>query len=280
MACWAFRAVLFVHPQGAPMWSKTGGSLKALEGNEASHEEDIIWSLHTQLTLQQELCTQFEIDLGARDKLVAALTIRLGALEKESENRKRAVHSWKKKATDLEKLCRHLEERDSLASTIQQSQADITELGEELGVTEEASGQVVRQLHDQITQLKLEKSDVEAERNTLVQGVEKAEAEIAALRGELSVATTAKIEAMQELHSQVSQFEQERNDLHAERDNFSSEISRLRAHIQQLQKNSATMEVTIVQLNKQLNQDKEDIDGLNIALESKQQELELVCINS
>jgi chromosome segregation ATPase len=57
---------------------------------------------------------------------------------------------------------------------------------------------------------------------------------------------------------------------------LSEEMSRLRAQVHQLQKEGADKEVTIVHLNKQVTQDKEDINGLNIALDPKQQELKLV----
>ena len=54
------------------------------------------------------------------------------------------------------------------------------------------------------------------------------------------------------------------------------EVSKLRRQVHELQQESATKEVTLTQLNKWREQDKEDIKGLNIALDSKQQELELV----
>lgn len=54
------------------------------------------------------------------------------------------------------------------------------------------------------------------------------------------------------------------------------EIERLRRHTHTLQQESADKEVKIVQLSKVHAQDKEDMAGLNIALDSKQQELELV----
>lgn len=340
----------------------------------ASREEDIIWSLRTQLALQQEMCAQFEIDLGARDELVKALTIRLEASENENDKRKGVVRSWKKKAAELEKMCRHLEEevdisrqestersvmdeasgealrqlhrqisqlerekreveasRNSLAQAMDKSEADILRLEEELGATNEANREALCRLHDQISQLEGEKSGVEAVRNSLAQAMEKSEADILRLEEELSVTNEANREALCRLHDQISQLEREKSEVEGvrnslaqttekseantlrleeelsvtneanreaqhrlhdqvsqlerakgnvevERDDLSSEIARLRAHIQQLQKDSAVMEVTIVQLNKQLDQDKEDINGLNIALESKQQELELVRI--
>lgn len=58
---------------------------------------------------------------------------------------------------------------------------------------------------------------------------------------------------------------------------LNEEIERLRRHSHSLQQESADKEVKIIQASKQHAQDKEDIFGLNIALDSKQQELELVC---
>ncbi|KAJ7686798.1 hypothetical protein B0H17DRAFT_704132 [Mycena rosella] len=54
------------------------------------------------------------------------------------------------------------------------------------------------------------------------------------------------------------------------------EIERLRRQIHELQQESADKEVKIVQITKQRAQDKQDLQGLNIALDSKQQELELI----
>jgi chromosome segregation ATPase len=54
------------------------------------------------------------------------------------------------------------------------------------------------------------------------------------------------------------------------------EVERLRRQVHELQQESADKEVKIVQIAKQRAQDKEDMQGMNIALDSKQQELELV----
>ena len=55
------------------------------------------------------------------------------------------------------------------------------------------------------------------------------------------------------------------------------EVEQLRRHVHSLQQESADKEVKIVQMMKQHSLDKEDLQGLNIALDSKQQELQLVC---
>lgn len=54
------------------------------------------------------------------------------------------------------------------------------------------------------------------------------------------------------------------------------EVERLRRHVHELQQESADKEVKLVQVTKQRSQDREDLQGLNIALDAKQQELELV----
>ncbi|KAG7087433.1 hypothetical protein E1B28_013399 [Marasmius oreades] len=54
------------------------------------------------------------------------------------------------------------------------------------------------------------------------------------------------------------------------------EAEKLRRQVHQLQQDSADKEVKIVQLMKGRDRDKEDLNGLNIALDSKQQELELI----
>ncbi|KAJ3500587.1 hypothetical protein NLJ89_g9729 [Agrocybe chaxingu] len=54
------------------------------------------------------------------------------------------------------------------------------------------------------------------------------------------------------------------------------EVERLRRQIHVFQQESADKDLKIVQMTKQHSQDKEDLQGLNIALDSKQQELELV----
>ena len=59
-------------------------------------------------------------------------------------------------------------------------------------------------------------------------------------------------------------------------ESLTTELERLRRQVHDLQQESADKEVKLVQLQKQRAQDKEDMNGLNIALDSKQQELELV----
>lgn len=118
----------------------------------ASREEDIIWSLRTQLALQRELCAQYEIDLGARDELVQALTQRAEAAEKEREKGRNVLRNWKKKAGELERMCRTLEEE---VDTSRQENM-------ERSIMDEASGEALRMLHRQIAQLEREKEALQS----------------------------------------------------------------------------------------------------------------------
>jgi hypothetical protein len=76
----------------------------------SSKEEDLIFSLKTQLALQSELCGQFETDLRARDELVEVLGKKLGEVEREEAKKRNVLKSWKKKVVELERACRYLEE--------------------------------------------------------------------------------------------------------------------------------------------------------------------------
>ena len=55
-----------------------------------------------------------------------------------------------------------------------------------------------------------------------------------------------------------------------------AELEKLGKQVRDLQTESANKEVHIAQMEKQRERDREDLQGLNIALDSKQQELELV----
>jgi chromosome segregation ATPase len=55
-----------------------------------------------------------------------------------------------------------------------------------------------------------------------------------------------------------------------------ADLEKMKKQIRDLQTESANREVHIAQVEKQRERDREDLQGLNIALDSKQQELELV----
>ncbi|KAF8176272.1 hypothetical protein BJ912DRAFT_700513 [Pholiota molesta] len=114
-----------------------------------SKEENLIISLQTQLALRNELCSQYEADLKARDELVEILGKKLSDAEKDDAKRKAALRSWKRKVQDLEKACRQLEE----------AVEDSRQMSMERSVMDEASSEALRMLHRQIAGLEKEKGD-------------------------------------------------------------------------------------------------------------------------
>ena len=117
----------------------------------ASREDDLIWSLRTQLAIQQELNVQYEVDLSARSELVSSLTSRLEFADKDKTQRSNVLRAWKKKVQELEKTCRQLE--DECEKSRQESF--------ERSVMDHASGEALRELHRVIASLEREKKDCE-----------------------------------------------------------------------------------------------------------------------
>jgi len=117
----------------------------------ASREEDLIWSLRTQLALQQELNVQYEVDLSARTEVVSSLSSKLELADKDKTQRNSVLRAWKKKVQELEKVCRQLE--DECERSRQESF--------ERSVMDHASGEALRELHRVITRLEREKADGE-----------------------------------------------------------------------------------------------------------------------
>ena len=165
-----------------------------------SKEDDIIWSLRTQLALQQELCVQYEVDLGARDALVSALTQRCESVEKENEKRRGVVRGWKKKVQELERLCKNLEEE------VDRSREESLERS----IMDEASGEALRQLHGQIAGLEREKGELV--RNSLIimdpsARVKEMEDEVAKLQEELCQRDETERELQEDLRAAREQIE-------------------------------------------------------------------------
>ena len=117
----------------------------------ASREDDLLWSLRTQLALQQELNVQYEVDLSARSELVSSLASKLELADKDKTQRNNLLRTWKKKVHELEKACRQLE--DECDRSRQESF--------ERSVIDHASGEALRELHRVIARLEHEKADCE-----------------------------------------------------------------------------------------------------------------------
>ena len=120
--------------------------------------------------------------------------------------------------------------------------------------------------------------------------VEQLREEMSKLKRELSHLISEQTRALQDVTGQQDQTKTRMDDLiwakaeadvelKTSRDRVTvlkEEVERLGQQIHSLQQESADKEVKIVQMTKHHSLDKEDMQGLNIALDSKQQELELV----
>ncbi|KAJ7075672.1 hypothetical protein B0H15DRAFT_866313 [Mycena belliarum] len=103
------------------------------------------------------------------------------------------------------------------------------------------------------------------------------EAETEELREQMSRMKREQASALEAaLAAQTAEAEQQARQAKERAGDLKDEIERLRRQIHELQQESADKEVKIVQITKQRAQDKQDLQGLNIALDSKQQELELL----
>ncbi|KAL0952374.1 hypothetical protein HGRIS_006651 [Hohenbuehelia grisea] len=115
----------------------------------ASKEESMIYSLQAQLSLQTDLCGHYESDIRARDEVVAVLSKKVEAMEKDDAKRRGVLRTWKKKVAELERACRYLEEEvdNSRHASMERS------------VMDEASSEALRMLHRQIASLEREKAE-------------------------------------------------------------------------------------------------------------------------
>jgi chromosome segregation ATPase len=111
-----------------------------------SKEENIIYSLQTQLTIQTELCGQYEVDLRARDEMVKILNRKIAGMDEEENRKKVAFETWQKKLQELERNVRNLEDfEDSMKDSVERN------------VTDERSGEALQTLHSRIADLQREK---------------------------------------------------------------------------------------------------------------------------
>ncbi|KAJ7799568.1 hypothetical protein B0H14DRAFT_3787616, partial [Mycena olivaceomarginata] len=111
-----------------------------------STEQELIFSLKTQLASRMELCGQLETDLRARDVVVDILGKKLVELEGEVAEKRSALTQWKKKVAELETACWYLE--DEMDVSRQESM--------KRSIIDEASSEALKMLHRRITGLELE----------------------------------------------------------------------------------------------------------------------------
>ncbi|KAF4612113.1 hypothetical protein D9613_003841 [Agrocybe pediades] len=242
--------------------------------------------------------------LAERDALKAdlqELEARTSAMEaewNESENKKNEVEAelqevWdlkdnlEKDREELENALQHEREHaDQLTQELQQRDTRISELEAEQQFVQDNVTRLEENVHrrdEELTHYSQRLVDRESELETLRE-------EMSALKREHNRLVSEQNRAIQDVAGQQSQTKAEMEelvrakaqvdvDLKTNRDRvlaLQEEVERLRRQVHTLQQESADKEVKIVQLNKLHAQDREDIAGLNIALDSKQQELELL----
>ncbi|KAL5498223.1 hypothetical protein ACEPAH_2353 [Sanghuangporus vaninii] len=192
---------------------------------------ETINALRTKLTFYEELATQYEADIRARDAHAALMSQKLQAHEAEAEKRARAMRGMRRRVAELERAAAALEEQaeKNALESFERSALD--------GANEDALKRLKMQMEEMA-------SDADKLRNETARRDHAAEVESRELREKLA--------KMQE------------------------ENEKLRRNINVLKQESADQDVRISQLEKMHDQDTEDKLGLNIALDSKQQELELI----
>ena len=173
-------------------------------------------------------------------------------------------------------LAHDLQERNDRVSELEQERQftaeNITRLEEKLRTRDAEISQItqhvleqeseVENLHEEISTIRREHAHLVNEQTRALRDAADQEDESKA-RVDLLVRAKAEVDV----------------EIKASRDRIvvlKEEVEQLRRHVHTLQQESADKEVKIVQMMKQHSLDKEDLQGLNIALDSKQQELQLV----
>ena len=185
-----------------------------------------------------------------------------------------------------ERLKTEHEHVDQLTQTLEEQKSVFSTLEEDHLLSLENISRLearVSQRDTEIAKLSLGASQLERENEELRGVIGRLEKErgreVDEQSRELSELVTRETESRRHLESLVSEKAESDilvNTLQNRVASLDVEVDKLRRHVHELQQESAAREVTVTQLNKWREQDKEDIKGLNIALDSKQQELELV----
>ncbi|KAH8084884.1 hypothetical protein BXZ70DRAFT_900257 [Cristinia sonorae] len=163
----------------------------------ASREEDLIWSLRTQLALKDELCAQFETELNAKDDVLREWQNRASEFEKECEQRKLAGRNFRKKFAELTKYARALEEE------VERSR----ESSMERSVMDEASGEALRMLHRRIGELERESAERDKKEMEMKEILESRMAELVKVKEELKKKNESEIELQEGIRAAKDEME-------------------------------------------------------------------------
>ncbi|KAF8184973.1 hypothetical protein K438DRAFT_1723794 [Mycena galopus ATCC 62051] len=218
--------------------------------------------------------------LSARDDEIADLKAELAMACERAEGLARSA------ATTEAGKCALAMERDSLKLQLVKLQ--------ERRVRAEAAEQKALELEDDLQGLWDVKNSLEKERDELkvqledivrrrdLEAVETAQrnlkraAEIEELREQVGRMAREHSAALEAAHQDATKKQLEIDVRTTTLFEANAEIERLKGQTRELQQESADKEVQLAQITKERAQDKQDLEGLNTALDSKQQELELL----
>ncbi|KAH9848978.1 hypothetical protein C2E23DRAFT_888588 [Lenzites betulinus] len=232
---------------------------------------------------------------------VDALNARIGEMEGEwtqAENRKTELEAeiqdlWaakdeleKERGEVSEQLRSEQEHAEELTRALREREDKVSAIEREQKFAEERATRLEGRLREREAELaELSKKQSEHENDT-----ETAQSEIAKMKREharivneqsrtLQDVVAREVEARAAMEAMVrekAEGEVQLSSLKERTTALTAEVERLRRQVHELQQESADKEVKLVQYSKKHTQDKEDLDGLNIALDSKQQELEML----
>ena len=183
---------------------------------------------------------------------------------------------------EIERLQRQLQERDDRLEDLEKQRRTLRQQAiDSMSHLETNNKQHLMQVNEYTSRIQ----QVEAEKDKLQRQLEdmrnKREDDAGMRSRELREVTRRGEEAKAQMDVAVEQKQAAEEQVRQSAQKIVSlqeEVDRIRRQVQELQQQSADSEVKLVQINKQRAKDMEDISGLNMALDSKQQELELVSV--
>uniref|UniRef100_A0A8H7XXY7 Uncharacterized protein n=1 Tax=Psilocybe cubensis TaxID=181762 RepID=A0A8H7XXY7_PSICU len=194
-------------------------------------------------------------------------------LEKDREELEDALHHEQKQTDEL---TQRLQERESRISELERehqfAKDNIARLEDNIRQRNEEISQYTQRVierESELEHLREDMSSLKREHHRVVNEQTRALQDVSGQHNETRSQIEGLIKAKAEADVEIKSSKDKITIL-------KEEVERLRRQVHSLQQESADKEVRLLQAAKQHGQDKEDLAGLNIALDSKQQELELI----
>ncbi|ESK93895.1 hypothetical protein Moror_13002 [Moniliophthora roreri MCA 2997] len=279
----------------------------ALELERNTLQKDV-QTLQADKATLQERCQELEDEKGELEKEYQDLN---GALEEfrermegmeidfnDSENRRNELERqveefWQTKQfleeqvqSSKDSVRYGREQAESFAHKLQEREARLTELEMEHRFSQDNIARLEKNLaqrDEEISELSARVISQEKELEKVGENMTKMSREHTRIVNDMTRSLQEKAmtegEAKSELENLLRRQGEVNVELKTSRDKLASleqEAERLRRQVHTLQQDSADKDIKIVQLTRQHEQDKEDMNGMNIALDAKQQELDYI----